>query len=239
MIEWSTTSALSASHGVKFLVYGNAGTGKTMLIPTAPAPLLISAENGLLSLTRKNIERVHGVNTPGISYDIPVAKVRTVADLTEVFDLLKIPANRAKYNVGTICLDSISEIAEICLANALTNNKDGRMAYGDMAEQMLHLFRCFRDLEGVNVYFSAKQGFCKDSNLMGPSLPGNILPREVPYLFDELFHLHLVSDAQGNPVRVLRTAPDSENNAKDRSGALDPRGEWPSLANIMQKISAA
>lgn len=235
-IEWSTTGKLAGSHGVKFLVYGNSGAGKTMLVPTAPKPLLISAENGLLSLTRQNIERVFGVNTPGISYDIPVAKISTVQGLTDVFNWVSQPANKSAFS--TICLDSISEIAEIVLKNALVQNKDGRMAYGDLAEQLLTLVRCFRDLDGINVYFSAKMGLCDHSNLFGPSFPGKILDREIPYLFDEVFQLQVLANSDGTPARCLRTSPDATHNAKDRSGALDVRGEYPSLSNIIAKISA-
>ena len=235
-VEWSTTSKESVSHGVKFLVYGNAGSGKTLLAATAPRPILISAENGILSLSRKNIERVYGVNAPGISYDIPTAKIKTVQGLTDIFDWLVSPANRGKFS--TICLDSLSEMAEIILKNALRDNKDGRMAYGDLADQMIDMMKKFRDLEGYNVYFSAKQGLCEDSNLIGPSFPGKLLDREAPFLFDEIFQMQVLTNSDGQPVRVLRTSADGQHNAKDRSGALDPRGEFPNISSIIAKISA-
>lgn len=37
-------------NGVKVLVYGQAGAGKTHLIRTLPHPVILSAEGGLLSL---------------------------------------------------------------------------------------------------------------------------------------------------------------------------------------------
>lgn len=234
-VSSSTAEQLAVSHGVKILVYGNAATGKTLMIPTCPKPLVISVENGLLSLKKSNIQRVFGVNTPGISYEIPVAKITTVEGLTNVYEWVK-NSNRGQYS--TICLDSLSEIAEIILKNALANNKDGRMAYGDLAEQLVELCKAFRDLEGVNVYFSAKMGLCEDSNLFGPSFPGRVLNREIPYLFDELFQMQVLADNAGNPVRVLRTSADATHNAKDRSGALDPRGEFPNISHLISKISA-
>jgi len=39
-----------AKNGVKILVYGQAGSGKTSLIRTLPNPLVLSAEAGLLSI---------------------------------------------------------------------------------------------------------------------------------------------------------------------------------------------
>lgn len=38
-------------NGVKCIVYGGAGVGKTRLCATAPRPIIISAEEGLLSLS--------------------------------------------------------------------------------------------------------------------------------------------------------------------------------------------
>ncbi len=234
--QYTTTAAAAHVNGVKCLVYGNAGTGKTMLAATCPAPLLISAENGLLSLQRKNIERVFGVNAPGITYDIPVAIIKSVDDLVQVFNDVSNPHFGA--SLQTIYLDSLSEIAETVLAHALNQTKDGRAAYGDMAEQILDLCRKFRDLPGKHVVFTSKQGLSSDSGLLGPSLPGRLLDREVPYLFDELFQMSIADNGQGGSVRFLRTAPDFKHYAKDRSGQLDPRGEFPSFSNIFAKISA-
>ena len=41
--------------GIKCLVYGESGVGKTVLCSTAPDPIIISAESGLLSLRKKDI----------------------------------------------------------------------------------------------------------------------------------------------------------------------------------------
>lgn len=46
-IQLQSTSGLHAN-GVKVLVYGKAGAGKTSLIPTLPHPVVLSAEGGLL-----------------------------------------------------------------------------------------------------------------------------------------------------------------------------------------------
>lgn len=235
--EYTSTGRIQLSQGVKVLTYGNAGIGKTMLCATAPQPLLISAESGLLSLQRKNIERVFGVNTPGICYDIPVALIRSIDDLSKVYDDVRNPQFAA--SVQTICLDSLSEIAETVLAHALASTKDGRAAYGDMADQIINLVRKFRDLPGKHCYFTTKQGLSSDSDLLGPSLPGQKLDREVPYLFDELFQLTISESQDGAKHRYLRVEPDLKHYAKDRSGQLDVRGEYPNLTNIFQKISAA
>ena len=48
-INLQNTNTVSAS-SIKMLVYGQAGSGKTSLIPTMPKPVILSAEGGLLSI---------------------------------------------------------------------------------------------------------------------------------------------------------------------------------------------
>jgi polynucleotide 5'-kinase involved in rRNA processing len=43
------------NNGVKLLVYGNSGSGKTSLIPTLPNPVVLSAEGGLLSIADADV----------------------------------------------------------------------------------------------------------------------------------------------------------------------------------------
>jgi ABC-type uncharacterized transport system fused permease/ATPase subunit len=53
-INLKRTGGLSAN-GVKLLVYGQAGAGKTSLIRTLPKPVVLSAEGGLLSIQDADI----------------------------------------------------------------------------------------------------------------------------------------------------------------------------------------
>ncbi len=53
-INLKSTGSLAAN-GVKVLVYGAAGAGKTSLIKTLPNPVVLSAEGGLLSISDADI----------------------------------------------------------------------------------------------------------------------------------------------------------------------------------------
>ena len=55
----------------------------------------------------------------------------------------------------------------------------------------------------------------------GPMMPGQQLGPQLPYFFDEVFHLDVGKDAQGQDIRFLRTRLEMSYDAKDRSGALD------------------
>lgn len=218
----STRTAIA--HGIKCLVHGPAGAGKTSLCATTGGnPLIISAEAGLLSLR---------------GHDIPFIEVTSMAELMEAYTFVA-SSDEAK-QFDWICLDSISEVAEVVLSHEKKQTKDPRQAYGALQEQMSDLIRAFRNLPGKNVYFSCKQERIKDdltgALLYGPSMPGAKLAQQLPYFFDEVFALRVEKDAEGNLGRYLQTGLDVQYYCKDRSGALQ-EFELPNLGNIANKIN--
>lgn len=210
--------------GVKVIVYGGAGSGKTCLCATAPRPVIFSAESGLLSL--RNVE-------------IPFIKIENYKDLEEAYTWA-FQSAEAK-NFDTLCLDSISEIGEVVLNKLKEQHKDPRKAYGEVQDEMLSLLRSFRDIKGKNVYFSAKMERIKDegtgATMFGPMMPGAKLPQQIPYFFDEVFQLQVYVDPTTKAeIRALRTRRDAQYEAKDRSGSLD-LWEQPDLSAIFSKIT--
>lgn len=210
-----------AADGVKVLVYGQAGAGKTTALATAPAPIILSAEAGLLSL---------------FSQDVPYIEVTSMAQMGEAYEWLTTSAEAKFYQ--TVCLDSLSEVAEVVLSEERAKTKDPRQAYGSMADQMQQLIRMFRDLPGKNVIMTAKLEKTQDEQgrlLWGPSMPGTKTSQSLPYFFDEVFALQAHPDTEGKIQRALLTMTDGQWVAKDRSGRLDA-WETPNLAAIFQKI---
>lgn len=211
-----------ALNGVKIIVYGDSGAGKTTLMGTAPRPLIISAEAGLLALRGSNI---------------PYISVTTYSELMEAYSYATSDEGRALYD--TLCLDSISEIADIILANAKANNKDSRQAYGELNDTYADLLRAFRNIEGKNVVFSAKMErttLSDGTTKFSTSLPGVKTSQNTPYFFDEVFCLQVVRGENGEISRWLQTGSDDLYLAKDRSGVLD-MWEEPNLTRIIEKIT--
>lgn len=239
-LQFTTAAQANASQGVKALVYGGPGMGKTVLMATLPAPVLISAESGLLSLSKNNLERLFGVGNPSICYNVPVIHISTVQDLTDAYQWCSSSAEARSF--ASIGLDSISEIAEVVLNNAKRQVKDPRQAYGELIEKMETLVRAFRDLVGKHVCVAAKMEPMKDELTgvvrYGPSMPGAKLGPKLPYFFDEVFRLGVNKTPQGEPYRFLQTQPDLQFEAKDRSGALAPV-EVPHLGAVFNKILGA
>ena len=219
-INLKSTSGIHLN-GVKVLVYGQSGSGKTSLIKTLPAPLVLSAEGGLLSIA---------------DADVPFIEVSSMDTLKEAYQWV-LNADEAKH-FQSIALDSISEIAEVVLNFEKKNTKDPRAAYGAMQEQMGDIIRGFRDLPGKNVYFSAKLEKTQDEMgrvLYAPSMPGNKVGQSLPYFFDEVLALRVERDADGNSQRALMCESDGLWQAKDRSGKLSA-WEAPDLGEIIKKI---
>jgi phage nucleotide-binding protein len=219
-INVKTTGSLSAN-GVKVLVYGQAGAGKTSLIKTLPSPIVLSAEGGLLSIQ---------------DADLPFIEITSMTELQEAYTWLTSSDEAKAYK--SVALDSISEIAEVCLNTEKKATKDPRQAYGAMQEQMADIIRAFRDLPGRHVYMSAKLEKTQDEMgrvLYAPSMPGNKTGQALPYFFDEVLALRVEKDGDGNTQRALMCDSDGLWLAKDRSGKLDA-WEAPDLSAVIAKI---
>ena len=209
-------------HALKMVIYGEAGSGKTRLAATTGEPtVVISAEGGLLSL------RDHAITA---------IEVKTIADVGEAYKWV-VNSEEAK-GIKWVCLDSISEIAEVSLAHEKAENKNAMRAYGQMADQMTQLIRAFRDLPEKHVYMTAKQERVQvddGSQSYGPSMPGKNLTQGLAYFVDEVFALRVHTDEEGNIQRWLQTSANGTHAAKDRSGALE-LFEPCDLSLIKQKI---
>lgn len=111
-------------HKLKALIYGNPKTGKTTFAGTAPKPLFICAENGLLSIADKEPDFI---------------EVKTLQELKDLYRRLK--ENKPDYE--TIVIDSLSEISKIIKDN-LTNYGSKQMILRDrwvFSEEMMQTVR--------------------------------------------------------------------------------------------------
>lgn len=219
-MKLKTTKDVTMS-GIKLMGYGFAGTGKTYTCSTGLNALIISAESGLLSLSRHEIDYV---------------EVKSLAEMTNIVKFLRESAS-TKYD--WVCVDSLSEIAESVLGEEMGMNKDGRKAYGETLTKVMSLARSIRDLP-INVYMTAKMERVKDelsgAMLYHPAMPGQKLGSNLPYLFDMCFALRAEKNSEGQIVRKFQTQPDGQYYAKDRSGLFDMFIE-PNLSAIADTIT--
>ena len=211
------------NNGLKILGYGPSGIGKTYMISTCPRPLVINVatENGLLTLRNKAI---------------PYITISNINELEDVMDYLQKEENWVKFD--TLCIDSLSEVAEVCLAEQKEANKDGRKAYSAMADEMMERIRNLISIPEKNLYCICKQKKIQDDNgriLFSPDVPGNSFSQKLPYYFDEVFAFRMMKNSEGEMMRYIQTYPDERYDAKDRSGNLS-QFEEPDISKIISKI---
>jgi len=144
-------------HFIKALIFGKPGTGKTTFASTAPKPLFLSAEAGLLSIADKNPDAV---------------VIRSLKDLQDAHDYLK----TQKHDYQTIIIDSITEINEIIKAEIEKKNNRAirRDDWGEVSTKIKRVIRDFRDLP-MHCIFLAQENVEKDEDTIVriyPSLNG-------------------------------------------------------------------
>lgn len=207
------TNTNEAGTDTNILVYGRSDSGKTFLIPSAPRPVIISSEKGLVSIK---------------DHDIKVATVETLEDLESAYDFL-----RNKKEFKTICLDSLTDISKAILTQLLKENKDPRKAYGLLNSGIEDIIRKFRNLD-KNVYFVAQAEVYENAagmSALRPAMPGKTLTNGLPYFFDVVGLLQVGADGK----RTIVTKSTNTVEAKDRAGKLK-NVEVPDLKVIFKKL---
>ena len=163
-----STADISLANGIKLLIYGQSGFGKTRLLASAPQPnLILSAEGGLLSL--KKVYRETGLY-------IPYLDIKNLYDLQQARYWLY--TSREALQFPVISVDSISDVAETVLTaekQRLGKKADAfGKAYGEMADLVETEMRYMRDLPGRSIIMLAKQGVVSDElnrRYAGPDFP--------------------------------------------------------------------
>ena len=212
-IKVKSTKDVSAD-GANIVIYGESGVGKTTLVSHLENAIILSAEQGLLSLSK---------------FDIPYIEIDDIDDVQEAYEYVK------KSNYDHIIFDSLTEIAEVVLYEMKEGKKDKRQAYGELADAFGVMIRKFRDIRGKNTIFLAKMKhlYDEDGTVVGyaPMMPGRVLPHGLPYLVDTVMCYQM--DRKG---RFFQTEGDRKHPAKDRSGNLLKREDNPNLNDIIKRV---
>lgn len=196
----------AVKYGAKSLVYGAPGTGKTPITNSAPRPVLCAIEPGLLSMRNSNVP----------TFAAPTAKL-----IAEFFDWVE-RSNETK-NFDTICVDSLSEMAEVDLADIKTTTKDNRQVYGKLFERTMPRLRMIYLMQNKHTYLICKQGSVDENGVkrLRPVFPGDALNTAVPHLFDIIMHLAIHAIPGVGQHKAFRTAASLDAVARDRSGKLN------------------
>jgi len=210
---------LAKRYGVKAIIFGAPGSGKTPLVATAPRPVMLVTEPGMLSMRHATI---------------PAWEAYTAARIVEFMEW--VAKSKELGSFDTVAIDSLSNIAEIFLAEEMPKNKHGLKAYGAMSERVMQVCGLLYYMPQKHIVMIAKQtqvengkqtliqdGQVTYESVMQrrPHFPGKDLNVKIPHLFDDVLHLGEASvPGQPRPVKALRTKEIPEVFARDRAGNL-------------------
>lgn len=205
--------------GVKSIVYGPAGTGKTPLINSAPRPLLLACEPGLLSMRGSKVPTYQAFTTKAI----------------EDFFLWFFSSDEVK-NFDTLAIDSTSQMADIYLQEAKKSNKHGLQAYGEMADKCMLHWRRLYFWPQKHTYLIAKEEVVDVSGMVmrRPYYPGKVLPIDMPHMFDCILRLAKAPIPGVGEALAFRCQGDMGVLSRNRTGNLNEY-EPPNFGDLVKK----
>ena len=217
--------------GVKAVVYGRPGSGKTPIcVETAPQPFLLASEPGMLTLRRSNC---------------PTYPAFTAAKIDEFF--LWWFSSHESRQFNTLIWDSASQGMEayvdfeLSKGNKSGGDAHGLKAYGNAARAtMKHLSGLyFQQQKHVVLITKLNVADMNGGQYRRPYFPGKDLNIRVPHLFDLVMELGMfnVPGVMPSPTRAFSTAETFDAMGRDRSGTLGVF-EPPNLATIFAKCLA-
>lgn len=202
-------------YGCKAIVYGPPGTGKTpILAKTSPRPILVAHEPGTASLW---------------DCDTPTYEAYDVDRANQFYTWFLNSAESS--NFDTLIVDSASELMRIYLKaqkakkTSEGNEAHGQRAYGKSAEQAGAWLEKLYAMPQKHIMLICKQEIIQldGINTKRPAFDGNVLPRDIPHLYDCILHLDLyhVPTVPTGPVTAVRCRNDFGVMARNRTGKLD------------------
>lgn len=183
------------SHKMDVLVYGKAGTGKTVLGSTFPKPIFIDTESGLLSVRKKDIAFLSCKRSEN-----------KVAWWKEIKEATALAVSSPDHE--SIIIDSFSGVFDAMLGavefaqeiRTKGGEVDGYKKWGLLWEWTLNYIALVRG-SNKNVLFICGEAFDQDNSgraFFYPSLVGKA-KSNIAHYFDEFYH----SEIKGGEYKLL------------------------------------
>ena len=189
-MEVTTTGALAVQNGIKCIIYGSPGSGKTPLALTASNSLYIAIERGQISL--------QGSNAPAVeAYDLE--------SFYKVLEWIVTTPEGQLYD--TYFFDSISQLSLLVLDQELNKKAksgekvNGQAAYGAMARRVLTSIDILYNLPNKNIVLLSQLNTKPEQ--ARPYFPGNEIDTRIPHKFDCVFHLGIHEVPEHGPTYSL------------------------------------
>jgi len=188
--------------GAKCIIYGPPGVGKTPIINSAPRPVLLATEPGLLSMRNSNV---------------PTWVAPTKAKIDEFMKWFEHSAETK--NFDTLAIDSISQMCNIALDES--TSKHGLAQYGDMADYVMPYFQRLYYMKEKHMYLVAKEDLTSDGKRR-PAFPGQQLngSNGVSHLYDCILRVARVPIPNVGETIAFQCNGSYDVIARNRTGTL-------------------
>ncbi len=258
----SADQRLAERHGVKLVLLGKSGLGKTTQLKTLSeaSTLFVDLEAGDLSVKDWRGDCVRPKTWPefrdlavflaGPNPALPAEAPFSQAHFDHVCQQYGSPEQLGKYD--TYFVDSITVLSRLCLTWAKsqpaafsdrTGKADLRGAYGLLGSEMIGALTHLQHARGKHVVFVAILDEVTDDfnrKVFAPQIDGAKTSLQLPGIVDEVITLAELKTDEGEAYRafVCHTVNPWGLPAKDRSGRLD-LVEPPHLGQLIAKCAQA
>lgn len=254
----SASDRLKESKGVKALIVGPAGVGKTSLLRTLDPnnTLFVDLEAGDLAVQEVKVDAVRprtweecrdlACYLGGANPALPATACFSQAHFDAVGETMA-DISLAKYE--TYFIDSITVAGRLCFRWCEQQpesfndrgKKDVRGTYGLMGREMIAWLTQLQHTRGKNVIFvGILEKLVDDFQVVHWELQieGSKTGKELPGIVDQIVTMQFIDFGDGNPVRAfVCTQPNSFGYpAKDRAGRLE-QIEEPHLGKWLSKLT--
>ena len=256
----SADERLKETRGIKGVIFGKSGIGKTSLLWTlnSSTALFMDLEAGDLAIEGWPGDAIRprtwqecrdfavfiGGPNPALRED----QVYSQAHYDAVCEQFGDPSALDKYE--TVFIDSITVAGRLCFQWAKgqpqafsdrTGKPDMRGAYGLHGQEMIAWLTHLQHTRQKNIWFVGILNEKLDDfnrKVFTPQIDGSKTGNELPGIVDEVIAMAEITEGDGEPYRafVCQTLNPYGFPAKDRSGRLDVIEE-PHLGRLMEKIS--
>lgn len=255
----SADERMAQDKGVKALIVGPAGVGKTSLLRTLDPSntLFIDLEAGDLAVQDVSVDTMRprtweecrdlAVYLGGPNPALPATAVYSQAHYDSVLESMGSPDALKKYE--TYFVDSITVAGRLCFRWCEQQpesfndrgKKDVRGTYGLMGREMIGWLTHLQHTRGKNVIFVGILENLKDEFNVSTwelQIEGSKTGKELPGIVDQIVTMQYIDFGDGTPTRALVcTTPNSFGYpAKDRSGRLE-QIEEPHLGKWLAKLT--
>ena len=250
---------LAESRGIKGVIFGPSGIGKTSLLwtLTASTTLFFDLEAGDLAIEGLAIDAIRprtwtecrdfAVFIGGPNPALRDEQVYSTAHYAAVCEKFGDPSVLEKYD--TVFIDSITVAGRLCFQwckgqpeahSEKTGKPDVRGAYGLHGREMIAWLTHLQHTRGMNVWFVGILDQKLDDfnrKVFSPQIDGSKTGLELPGIVDQVITMTDIAGGDGSPQRgfVCHTLNPWGFPAKDRSGRL-AMVEPPHLGKLMDKI---